>query len=74
MIGGRVGGIKLQIEDGTSGFLVDSVEECARRIVELRDDRDLRDRIGHAGRERVRQRFLTVRQLEDELRLLGSLS
>jgi len=74
VIGGRVGGIKLQIEDGASGFLVDSVEECARRIVELRDDRDLRDRIGHAGRERVRQRFLTVRQLEDELRLLGSLS
>ena len=28
-IGGNVGGIPLQVEDGVTGFLVDSVEECA---------------------------------------------
>jgi trehalose synthase len=74
VIGGRAGGIKLQIEDGVSGFLVESVEECARRIVELAGDPDRRASMGRTGRERVRERFLTTRQLEDELRLLGSLS
>ena len=30
VIGGRAGGIVLQIRDGQDGYLVDSVEECAR--------------------------------------------
>ncbi len=29
-IGGDVGGIPLQVTDGESGFLVSTVEECAR--------------------------------------------
>src|SRR5690606_18973489 len=35
VIGGNVGGIKTQIEDGVSGFLVNTVEEAAARIVEV---------------------------------------
>ena len=31
-IGGDVGGIPLQVANGESGYLVDSVEECAARI------------------------------------------
>jgi trehalose synthase len=73
-IGGRVGGIKLQIEDGVSGFLVDDVEECADRIVTVVNDEELRTRLGRAGRERVREKFLTVRELEDHIRLLQSVS
>ena len=42
MIGGNVGGIRVQIEDGVNGFLVDSPEECARRIVQVLEDPDLR--------------------------------
>ncbi len=34
-IGGNVGGIPLQIEDGVTGFLVSSVEECAERSLEV---------------------------------------
>ena len=30
-IGGNVGGIPLQVQDGTTGYLVDSPEECAER-------------------------------------------
>lgn len=67
VIGGRVGGITLQIEDGVSGFLVDSVDSCAARLVELIGDPALRDRMGHAARERVRARFLSLRELEDYL-------
>ena len=31
LIGGNVGGIPLQIEDGVTGFLVSSAEQCAER-------------------------------------------
>ncbi len=67
VIAGKVGGIVHQIEDGTNGFLVDTVESCAARIVELLRDPDLRERLGAAGRETVRERFLLLRLLEEEL-------
>jgi trehalose synthase len=73
VIGGDAGGIRLQVEDGVTGYLVDSPESCAERLVELLRDHDLRARMGRAGRERVRQRFLTVRELTDYLTLLASL-
>ena len=37
-IGGNVGGIPLQVRDGESGYLVDSVEECAARTLDILDD------------------------------------
>ena len=61
MVGGNVGGIRLQIEDGVSGFLVNSPEECARRIVQLVQSQPLRERIGQAARESVRQNYLMPR-------------
>jgi trehalose synthase len=73
VIGGNVGGIRIQIEEGVNGYLVDSSEACARRLVELLRDEGLRERMGRAGRERVRERFLTVRELTDYLNLLTSL-
>ena len=61
MIGGNVGGIRIQIEDGVSGFLVDSPNECAQRIVQLFRSPALAERVGRAARESVRQRFLLPR-------------
>lgn len=74
VVGGDVGGIRLQIEDGETGYLVDSVWRCAERIVELINDAELRGRMGRAAKERVRERFLTVRELEDYLRLMSALA
>lgn len=73
VIGGAVGGIGLQIEDGANGYLVDSVEACAKRLVELLGDRDQRAALGMAAKHTVRERFLTLRELEDYLRLIASL-
>jgi trehalose synthase len=73
VIGGNVGGIRLQIEDGVTGYLVDSPEECARRLVELLPDAKRREEMGRAGRVRVRERFLMLRELTDYLTLLASL-
>jgi trehalose synthase len=71
LVAGNVGGITLQIEDGLSGFLIDSVQTCAARIVELLHDPALRDRMGEAGRERVRERFLCLREIEDYLGVMS---
>ena len=70
VIGGRVGGIKHQIEDGQNGFLVDSTEDAAERIVRLVRDRKLRERMGEHARETVRRRFLMPRLMEDWLDLI----
>ena len=67
LIGGDVGGIRIQVEDGYSGYLVSSPEECAQRMVALLQDPTLRETIGAAGRESVRQRFLLPRLALDYL-------
>ncbi len=65
VVGGRAGGIKLQIRDGFDGYLVDSVEDCARRIIDLLADPVGADAMGAQGREHVRDNFLSTRELED---------
>ncbi|MGI8926262.1 MAG: glycosyltransferase [Tepidiformaceae bacterium] len=72
-VGGNVGGIPLQVHDGESGYLVDSVDACARRIGELLKDEALRDAMGNAGREHVREHFLITRYLHDYLRMFRRL-
>lgn len=72
VIGGNVGGIKHQIEDGVNGYLVDNVEAAAARIVALVEDPALRERLGRNARESVRRRFLMTRLMEDWLDLIGS--
>jgi trehalose synthase len=72
-VGGAVGGIPLQVTDGESGFLVSSVEECAQRSLEILSDPSLGKRLGRAGKETVRRRFLMPRLLRDWLELLERL-
>lgn len=71
VIGGNVGGIRHQIEDGINGYLVDDTEEAAERIVELITHPDKADEMGERGREKVRNNFLMIRLLEDYLDLLS---
>jgi trehalose synthase len=73
VVGGRAGGIKLQIRDGYDGYLVDSVEECAQRTIDLLADPVGADALGAQGREHVRDNFLSTRELEDWLRLFTEL-
>ena len=73
VVGGRAGGIKLQIKDGENGFLVDSIEDCAARTLELLQQPERADGMGTAGAEWVRQCFLCTRELEDWLRLFADL-
>jgi trehalose synthase len=67
VIGGAVGGIKLQVIDGVTGYLVHSPEECAARITELLGDRRLCEEMGENGYQHVRQNFLLTRHVKDYL-------
>jgi len=69
VVAGRAGGIPSQMPDGTGGFLVDSVEECAHHLIQLVRDSDLARSLGERGRAHVRQHFLLPRLLRDSLRL-----
>jgi trehalose synthase len=72
-IGGNVGGIPLQVDDGVSGFLVDSVEMCAQRALEVLRDPELGKQLGRTGKEHVRKEFLMPRYLRDYLRIFTEL-
>jgi trehalose synthase len=68
-IGGDVGGIPLQVQDGISGYLVSTVEECAARSLEILEDPEGARMLGRHGKEQVRRKFLTPRYLRDYLKI-----
>jgi trehalose synthase len=74
VVGGNVGGIPLQVIDGKTGFLVDTVEDCAARTLQLLQNPRLRADMGEKGREHVIQNFLITRHLKDYLQLFMDLS
>ncbi|MEX0785640.1 MAG: glycosyltransferase [Dehalococcoidia bacterium] len=73
VVADRVGGIPLQLQHGETGYLVDSVEETIRYVAALLNDAPLADRMGAAGREFVRERFLITRYLRDYLTIFRTL-
>jgi trehalose synthase len=72
-VAGNVGGIPLQIEDGVSGYLVDSPAECAQRCLEILRDPGLGKQLGRMGKEHARREFLSPRLLRDWLALFAEL-
>jgi trehalose synthase len=64
----------VQIEDGVTGWLVDSPGQCAQACIEVvRDPRTARDR-ALRGKEHVRRHYLMPRLLRDWLALFNRLS
>lgn len=70
VIAGNVGGIKLQIEDGVNGFLTNSIEETAEKIVYALEHPSVVERIKEEAYESVRSRFLTPHLLYNYLKLI----
>lgn len=73
VIGGDVGGIRLQVVDHHTGFLVSTPEGAALRIRYLLHHRDLLDSMGAKAREFVRDNFLLTRHLREYLTVMVSL-
>ena len=72
-VAGRVGGIVDQIQDGETGYLVDSVQECAQATERILDDPVAARSMALRGKEHVRRHFLTPRLLRDWLALFNEL-
>jgi trehalose synthase len=72
VVASEVGGIQDQIEDGTTGHLVESRDLAAfgARISELLAEPHTAERIGEAAQNRVRDHFLGARHLGQYVELL----
>jgi trehalose synthase len=73
VVAGRVGGIVDQIQDGESGYLVSSIEECAEAMAAVLEAPDRARVMARLGKEFVRMHFLTPRLLRDWLTLFNVL-
>ncbi|HLA82331.1 MAG TPA: glycosyltransferase [Thermoleophilia bacterium] len=74
VIGGNTGGIRLQLMNHRTGFLVDTPEGAAMRIRYLLFERRRIGQIGQSARELVRQNFLITRHLREYLTLMVALT
>lgn len=70
VIGGDTGGIKLQVVDHFTGFLVRTPEGAALRIRYLLHRRDKLEHMGRRAREFVFRNFLITRHLREYLSLM----
>jgi trehalose synthase len=75
VVASNVGGIRDQIEDGTTGCLVDPLDLAGfgRRIAALLDDPHGAERMGEAAQARVREHYLGPRHLGQYVDLLERL-
>jgi trehalose synthase len=69
VIGGDVGGIKLQVTNHYTGYLVNTPEGAAHRIRFLLHHREQMQTMGKTAREFVRENFLLTRHLREYLTL-----
>jgi trehalose synthase len=67
LVAGRTGGIVDQVQDGETGYLVESVAECAERVQAILEEPERHRAMALAGKEDMRRRFLTPRLLLDWL-------
>ena len=74
VVGGNVGGIPLQVIDGITGFLVNTVEETAEKTLQLLRNPEEAKKMGKKGREHVLRNFLITKHLKDYLSLFVQLS
>lgn len=74
VIGRAVGGIKLQIIDGETGFLIRDVNEAAEKAIYLIKHPEVAREMGRKAKERVKGNFIITKHLERYLDLLAKLS
>jgi len=71
VIGGNCGGIRLQVIDRETGFLVDTPMEAAQRIEFLLRNTQTALEMGLKGRQLVKEKFLITRHLKDYLTVIS---
>jgi len=74
VVGRPVGGIPLQIINGTNGYLVNTVNEAAEKTIYLLNHKEEATQMGGKGKEHVKNNFLIVNDLKDYLKLFSDIS
>lgn len=74
VIGGDVGGIRLQVINHHTGFLVSTPEGAALRIRYLLKHRNKLEEMGRKAKEFVRENFLLTRHLREYLTLMVAIT
>jgi trehalose synthase len=73
VIGGDTGGIRIQVVNHHTGFLVNTPEGAALRIRYLLENQQARKKMGRKAKEFVRENFLITRHLREYLTLIFAL-
>lgn len=73
VVGGKVGGIKLQIKDGVSGYLVNTIPETVQKIRKALKSPDLKFRIGKNAHESVLKHYLLPHLLVKQIKFIKKL-
>ncbi len=74
VIGGDTGGIRLQVVNHHTGFLVNTPEGAALRIRYLLKNRDHLEEMGQKARGFVKNNFLVTRHMRDYLTLMNAIA
>jgi trehalose synthase len=77
VVASRIGGIEDQIENGTSGVLIDDPRDLAafgRAVVDLLDDEPRATKLGAAARARVTHKFISPCYLIEQAQLISELA
>ncbi len=69
----NVGGIPLQVINGTNGYLVNTVTEAAEKTIYLLNHKEEALQMGTSGREFVKNNFLIVNDLKGYLRIFSEI-
>ncbi len=70
VLGGNVGGIRLQIHNHYTGYLAETPEGAALRIMEMLKNPNRIKRMGKTGKQFVKENFLLTRHLREYLTLM----
>lgn len=73
VVGGPASGIRKQVADGKSGFIIKNSQELTERIAYLLLHPKKRTEIGKAAKESVREQFLMPRLVLDHMRAYNKL-
>ncbi|MGC9104567.1 MAG: glycosyltransferase [Candidatus Methanodesulfokora sp.] len=69
-----VGGVKLQVLDGITGFLAWNLDELSKRVVELLSNSEMRELMGSNGRAHVLKNFTITKHAIRYLRIFRELA
>ena len=65
------GGIKLQVINGVTGYLVENVNEAAKYVVHLIRNPKIREELGKNGHKHVKENFIITKHLKNYLKIFA---